>query len=78
VSVIDPDGMIPVYQQLAEILRSAIASGELAPGRAIPSKRQLTQEYGVSGGTVDKAVQLLKGEGLIVTVLGKGLFVAPD
>ena len=76
---IDHDGDVPVYQQLAEILRGRIASGELAPRRPVPSKRTLMQEYGVAGGTVDKSMALLRGEGLIKTVRGKGLYVvAPE
>jgi DNA-binding GntR family transcriptional regulator len=72
---IDPLGEVPVYQQLAGILRTQIESGELPPGRSIPSKRDLRERYGVSGGTVDKAVGLLKDEGLVRGVHGKGLFV---
>ena len=43
---IDHDGETPIYLQLAAILRAQIASGELAPGRPIPSEKSLMQQYG--------------------------------
>ena len=45
---IDREWHEPVYRQLANIVRQQIASGELAPGRPIPSVRTLTQRYGVA------------------------------
>jgi GntR family transcriptional regulator len=74
---IDHYGDVPIYQQLADILRKQIASGELAPRRPIPSKKTLMQEHGIAGGTVDKAVDLLKTEGLVRTVPGRGIYVVP-
>lgn len=68
-------GDVPRYQQLAAILRQQIEAGELPPRTPIPSKRQLRQTYGISGQTVDKAVQLLRDEGLVRTVPGLGIFV---
>jgi len=73
---LDPGDLDPLYVQLAAILRDMITSGEIPPRRALPSKRELTQEHGISGKTVDKAMEVLKAEGLIVTVTGRGLFVA--
>jgi DNA-binding GntR family transcriptional regulator len=75
--VIDYDGPEAVYRQLAAILRRKINTGEIPPGRAIPSKRSLTQTYGVSGMTVDRATTILKEEGLIMFAPGRGLFVTP-
>jgi len=70
---------VPVYLQLAAILRRQIERGELAPRRPVPSKRQLTQTYGIAGGTVDKALAVLRGEGLVKTVRGRGIYVtAPE
>jgi hypothetical protein len=42
---IDHEGDVPIYVQLAEILRARIESGELPPRRAVPSKRMLMQEF---------------------------------
>jgi GntR family transcriptional regulator len=77
VMVIDSDTDVPVYQQLAEILRIKIDSGEIPARRAIPSKRVLAQKYRVSPGTVERAVQALRAEGYLKTVMGRGLFVRP-
>jgi DNA-binding GntR family transcriptional regulator len=72
---IDHEGDVPVYIQLADILRARIASGELAPRRPVPSKRTLMQDYGVAGGTIDKALGILRAEGLVRTVIGRGIYV---
>jgi GntR family transcriptional regulator len=74
---LDVDGIVPLWEQLAVVLRGRIERGEIPPGRAIPSKRSLVQEFGISPTTVDRATGALKGEGLLVTVIGKGLFVRP-
>jgi DNA-binding GntR family transcriptional regulator len=74
---IDPLGETPVYQQLAGILRGRIASGEIRPGRPLPSYDRLMQEYGVARGTAAKAVGLLVSEGLARVVPGRGTFVVP-
>jgi DNA-binding GntR family transcriptional regulator len=67
---------VPVYRQLASLLREAISSGKLAPGRPLPSESSLMGEHGVSRDTVRKAVGILRDEGLVVTVQGKGSYVA--
>lgn len=75
---IDHDGDVPVYIQLADILRGRIMSGDLPPRRPVPSKRTLMQEYGVAGGTIDKAIGILRSEGLVRTVTGRGIYVTPE
>lgn len=75
--MIDAETDVPVYQQLAAILRGQIDSGEIPPRRAIPSKRTLSEEYQVSPGTVERAIQALRAEGYLKTVPGRGLFVRP-
>jgi GntR family transcriptional regulator len=74
---LDPYSDIPLYQQLAELLMSQIDGGELAERRAVPSKKTLMQEYDVAGGTVDRAMDVLRAAGRIRTVLGRGLYVTP-
>ncbi len=64
-----------VYVQLVNILRKQIRGGELAKDRPVPSERTLTQRYGVSDGTVKRAMQVLREEGLVATVRGKGIYV---
>jgi DNA-binding GntR family transcriptional regulator len=76
---IDPLGADPVYRQLAAIIARRIRSGRLQPDRPIPSEAQMEQEFGVARGTARKAVEVLRAEGLVRTVTGKGTFVlAPD
>ena len=75
---IDHEGDVPVYIQLADLLRARILSGELAPRRPVPSKRTLMQDYAVAGGTIDKAVAILRAEGLVRTVRGRGIYVTPE
>lgn len=72
---IDPLGEVPVYLQLAQVLRERIASGELEPNRPLPSYTSLMQDYAVARGTAAKAVRVLVGEGLVRIVPGKGAYV---
>jgi GntR family transcriptional regulator len=67
----------PLYVQLASILRGMITSGELQPRAPLPSESYLQQEQGVSRGTVRMAVAILRDEGLVVTIGGRGTFVSP-
>jgi len=73
---VDHDSAVPPYRQLAAILRDRIASGDPAPGAALPSAKTLRQEYGVAETTARKAVALLRDEGLVETIMGGGSFVA--
>jgi GntR family transcriptional regulator len=68
----------PVYMQLAAIIRAQIQSGKIAPRYPIPSKSTLQQRYGVADGTINKALQVLRDEGLVRTVQGLGVFVIPE
>jgi GntR family transcriptional regulator len=64
--------------QVASILRARIESGELLPDRPVPSESQLQQEFGVARGTARKAIGVLREEGLVVTVMGRGSYVNPE
>jgi GntR family transcriptional regulator len=68
------DGMVPKHEQLRTILIDLARSRK--PGDALPGERQLCQDHGVSRITVRKAVGDLVNEGLLVSVRGKGTFVA--
>jgi DNA-binding GntR family transcriptional regulator len=72
---IDPDALRAPYEQLADILRARIESGEIPPGHRIPSYTALEAESGLARGTVRKALQVLKDAGLIATAPGRGLYV---
>jgi len=72
---IDRDGPTPVYLQLAAILRARIEAGDYPPGRALPSESTLMQEHGVARETARKAVRVLRDEGLVQIVQGRGAYV---
>jgi GntR family transcriptional regulator len=69
-------GALPLYAQLARILRTQITSGEYKPDDMLPTEEQLSKAFGVSRITVRGALQVLSREGLIVRYSGKGTFVA--
>lgn len=72
--VLDHDAPIPLHEQLADLLRQQIASNELT-GR-VPSILTLAQEHGISHRTAAHALTTLRDEGLIISVRGKGYYVA--
>lgn len=66
----------PLYLQVTERLTRRIADGAWAPGEAMPSESRLATEYGVSQGTLRKALDALAAQNLVVRQQGKGTFVA--
>jgi DNA-binding GntR family transcriptional regulator len=77
--VIDFDPTRPKWEQIADVLRERIQSGEYPP-RHLISEVQMEQEFEVARGTARKVTAALREEGLIVTTPGMGSFVAgkPD
>ena len=69
---LDHDSGEPLYLQLRDLLRAEIESGRLS-GR-VPSAKSLAQEHGVSHATTERALNLLRDEGLIRSVQGKGFY----
>jgi GntR family transcriptional regulator len=67
---------MPLYYQLAELLREHIRSGKLAPGAQIPPERTLSEQHGISRMTVRQALAYLEREGTLVVRHGLGTFVA--
>jgi DNA-binding GntR family transcriptional regulator len=63
------------YQQVAARIRDRIQTGELGP--RLPSYMTLAHELGVSPMTVQRAIRVLRDEGLVVTRPGRGTFVTP-
>jgi GntR family transcriptional regulator len=72
---LDHDGPVPLYVQIADILRDAIRRGDYVPDRPIPSEKDLSDEYGVNRLTARKAVRVLAEEGLVTVVPGRGSYV---
>ena len=72
---LDPnDGRAP-FQQVVSVLRAAIATREFEPGDRLPSIAELGRHFEVAPMTVQKAIGVLRDDGLIVSRQGKGLFV---
>lgn len=74
----DPDEDVPeyVYVRVADHIAARIAAGELQPGQRLPAERDLATEYGVAYLTIRRAAQELRDRGLIITVMGRGTYVA--
>lgn len=69
-------GALPKYRQLLQLLRKQILAGELPPGARLPTEDELMQTYGLSRGTVRRAIEQLGAEGLVFTAQGSGSFVS--
>ncbi len=67
----------PMYRQVIDQIRDAIASGELEPDELLPSIRELALALNVSVITIKRAYRELESEGLIRTRRGLGSFVTP-
>lgn len=72
---LDANDPRPDFQQVRSIIRAAILSGEYEPMAQLPSIPDLSRHFGLARATVQKAVDLLKSEGLVVGRQGRGLFV---
>jgi GntR family transcriptional regulator len=68
---------VPLYLQLADLLRAKINGGEYGPGERMPSEARLQQEYGLARDTVRAAYRVLEEEGLVIALAGRGRFVKP-
>jgi GntR family transcriptional regulator len=73
---VDTASSLPIYQQLAQQIREAIARGEMPPNTALPSVRQLSRDLVVNPNTVARAYTELEREGLLVSRPGRGNYVA--
>lgn len=66
----------PIYEQIAQQIKGAILSGELAEGELLPSIRALANDLRISVITTKRAYADLEEAGFVTTVQGKGTFVA--
>jgi len=66
----------PLYVQVKELMTRRIIDGAWTPGMALPSEFTLAEQFGVSQGTVRKALDALSGENIVVRFQGRGTFVA--
>lgn len=66
---------VPIYQQIAEQLKTDILAGKLKEGEYLPSIRGLAKDLKISVITTMKAYELLEAEGLVTAAQGKGFYV---
>lgn len=74
--IIHNSSMQPIYEQIVSQVKAKIMHGELKEETMLPSVRTLAKELKISALTVKKAYDALEAEGFIITIHGKGSFVA--
>jgi DNA-binding GntR family transcriptional regulator len=75
---INHDSATPVPVQVAADIERDIDAGRLAPDTRLPSEMELSAQYGVARVSVRRAMELLRERRKVVTVHGRGTFVAPQ
>ncbi|MBV8748634.1 MAG: GntR family transcriptional regulator [Candidatus Eremiobacteraeota bacterium] len=75
---VDPHGGAPLYLQLAEQIKRAIAVGALTPGERLPTVKALAQDLKVNPNTVARVYRDLEREGVISTAPGRGSFIGKN
>ena len=66
----------PIYEQVKDSLRRLMVTGVLAPGDKLPSVRSMASQLSINPTTIQRAYGELESEGYVVSVTGKGSFVA--
>ncbi len=74
--IINTSSMVPIYEQIIDRIKTMICHGELAENDCLPSVRTLSKQLRISALTVKKAYDYLEADGFVVTVHGKGTYVA--
>ena len=74
--IINHSSMIPIYEQITAQIKASVMDGILKADDALPSVRSLSKELKISALTVKKAYDRLEEEGFVVTIHGKGSFIA--
>ena len=74
--IINNSSQQPIYEQIIDQIKSLVVSGELKEHDMLPSVRSLSKELKISALTVKKAYDALEEEAFIITVHGKGSYVA--
>lgn len=76
--IINHSSMQPIYEQITDQIKAMIIDGTLTEEEMLPSVRTLAKELKISALTVKKAYDFLEEEGFVVTVHGKGSFIAKN
>lgn len=74
--IINTSSMVPIYEQIVDQIKTLIRNGDLKENDNLPSVRTLSKELRISALTAKKAYDTLENEGFVVTVHGKGTYVA--
>ena len=74
--VIDKKSPLPLYYQVEEHIKQTIQSEELQPGDALPSERELSENFQISRMTVRQAITNLVNQGFLFREKGRGTFVS--
>jgi GntR family transcriptional regulator len=75
---IDIEAATPLFTQLITQIKQAVVNGDIAPGDALPSIRQLANDLDINNKTVAKAYQLLERDSVIQSKGYRGSFIHPD
>ena len=75
--LVDEQSAEPLYEQVAQSIRTYIRSGTLSPGDQLPSARILSESFGVNELTVRRGIKKLIRNGLLYSRQGKGVFATP-
>jgi GntR family transcriptional regulator len=76
VFILNPQSGVPIYRQLLDQVRRMVSSGQLQPGTALPSIRDLALLHAINPMTISKAYSLLEAQGLLERHRGKPMTVA--
>jgi len=76
VFILNPQSGIPIYRQILEQVRRMVASGQLPPGTALPSVRDLAVRHTINPMTISRAYSILETEGLLERNRGRPMTVA--
>lgn len=74
--IVNGSSMVPIYEQIADQIKTRIRNEDLKENDHLPSVRVLSKELKISALTVKKAYDSLEEEGFVVTVHGKGTYIA--
>ena len=75
---VDPGSGLPIYHQIVEQVRRAVAIGVLRPGEQLPTVKQLASDLVVNPATVSRALRELEHLEIVQSVPGRGAYVRSD
>ena len=73
--IINHSSMVPIYEQIVDVVKTQIRKGELKEDENLSSVRMLAKELKISALTVKKAYDALEEEGFAITIHGKGTYI---